>query len=677
MNDVTAVFHPRSIAIIGASHHKEKVGHQVLRNLKSAEAKYTLFPINPTSSTILGIKAFPDLSVVTEVIDVVIIATPAATVMKLIDQVIDRNLHADKNQKVKAVIVITAGFAELGQEGKEIQNIISAKLKLAGILLLGPNTLGILNPHTHLNASFAQHDIPQGNLGVISQSGAILTALFDAFQSEHCGISFAVSLGNKAGLNENDFLEYAEHDPHTEAILLYLESFTDLPIFFELASRISKKKPIIILKGGTSERGQQASGSHTAALATNQVLLKAAALQMGFTLVENLEEFVHVATFLAKHHQLPEHVLVMTNAGGPAVNTIDELAKANVALAEWSSTSLPELKDVLPNIPAHNPLDLLGDASPERFRLALQIAQRDVNIEAVVVLVTPQAMTDIPGIAEVLIQHKGRKPIFASFIGGEHLEKTRQHLRSQGIFCAPFPNEVVDVLKLMRKICQTKYKKDVFTPVKRMPAVNNPVAPNISTVFELLGQYHFRLPRYSLITQHNIESLSSLHYPLFAKTANLALLHKKQVGGVYGVVNTPSEAEKAFYALNKFSDEVLYQEVLEIEHEILLGAVNDPQFGLYMTIGLGGSYTNLIADRVYIFLPATKTQLKAAWMETKAFQAIKATPQLTDEVFANMVSMQTLLTEHPEVMSMEVNPLVVNQDGIWAADIKMLTQMVK
>jgi acyl-CoA synthetase (NDP forming) len=672
----------QSIAVIGASNKHQKVGHQIFRNLittsRESGKKKKLYPIHPTSASILEHKAYPRITDVSAVIDMVIIVTPAVTIPPLIDEIITRNKKFADKEKVKAVVIISAGFAETNKEGRDTQHIISTKLKLAGIHLLGPNSLGFIAPAQGLNASFAQNHIPAGNLGIISQSGAMLTALFNSLENNGNGISFAVSLGNKADLNENDCLEFALDDPHTEVVVMYLESFAHLPSFFELTSRISKKKPVLLLKGGTSEQGQQASASHTAALATSQVLLQAAADQMGFCLVNNLEELTNLGFFLAHHRRAPSNVMVITNAGGPAVNTIDELSRVGVKLADWSTQGKDDLNRILPNIPAHNPLDLLGDASPDSFKNAISIAQHDLEIESILTIITPQSVTDIPGTVAQLINKKGKKPLFVALIGGEQLGRYRDELRKHKIFCTTFPNDIVAMMKYLQQIHHFQYRKDQFyfshphTPIfspKIYPQkliVKNQV-PSYQETAALLERNGIKIPAYKILTKNDFNQLKNLKYPMFAKTANLSLVHKQKIGAVYGKVDSPQEAQKAIEQLTTFGNQVLFQETLDIDQEVLVGVENDEQFGLYMTVGLGGSYTNLLADRSYIFLPASREQFTSGWQQTKAAQAVKRNAAIIDI----LEKIQKLVMQNSWVKNIEINPLVINQDGIWAADIKI------
>lgn len=669
-------FSASSIAVIGASNNRVKVGHQILRNLLRENMNHhepkKLFPVNPSSSSILGLPAFPSITAITTPVELVIIVTPMPTVKSLVDEITERNTRFSVRDRVKSVIIISAGFAETSEAGGQLQTEISLKLQAAGIHLLGPNTLGIIHPSSHLNASFAQSDIPEGNLGIISQSGAMLTAIFHALKDRQAGVSFAISLGNKAGVNENDCLEYALHDHQTRAVIMYLESFSDLPQFFELCSQLRLQKPVLLLKGGTSSRGQTASASHTAALATNQVLLEAASQQMGFTLVKTIEELMNVSFFLAQHRQLPENVMVITNAGGPAVTTIDALSAAQVPLASWSKASHAEFDDLLPGFKPSNPLDLLGDASPERFRAAIQIARTDAQVDSMLVIVTPQAVTDLEGTVQTLIDQRGRKPLFVALMGGDHLEKLRHKLRENQIVCSAFPNDLVESLHVLHQLSRQKYGNETFMgSAIHAKSVSQLKPPNLREAFQLLASHGFQLPKYSIINQADFARWPQLTYPLFAKTANLSLLHKKELGAVYGVVNTPEEARLAYQTLQKFGNDVLFQEVIIAQHELLLGIENDPQFGLYLSIGLGGSYTNILADRVYIFLPATKKKLISLWQMTKAYQALKNDRAICDLVVDQMVNLQKLIMKNPWIRSVEINPLAIGNGQVLAADVKL------
>jgi len=473
-------------------------------------------------------------------------------------------------------------------------------------------------------------------------------------------------------LSENDCLEYAANDPQTRVIALYLESFSDIPHFFELVSSISKKKPIIVLKGGTSQRGQAASASHTAALATNQILLAAAAKQMGFVLVSTIEELINTVFFLSRHQYLIRNAMIITNAGGPAVNTIDRLTEENVDLAIWSKFSLNELDRLIPHMPIHNPFDLLGDASPERYKFAVQVAQRDPEIDSILVIITPQAVTDIPAIVEQLILLKGKKPILVSLMGGDHLEKSRDKLRQSGFTCTDFPNDLVNILQFTRKVTDSHFTKKRFitSSVHNSQLVLKSSAPTLTNVFSLLEEHGLKVPKFEIITEDTFPDLQKMKFPVFAKTANLNIQHKKAVGALFGKVESVDEAEKAYKHLVQFGPEVLFQVEIDMDVELLIGIENDLQFGLYLSIGLGGSHSNILADRAYVFLPANKEELISAWEETKAAKILTKN-HMSEQVIETMITLQKIVMKNPWIKSIEINPLAINSRGVWVADVKL------
>lgn len=664
-------FSPNSVAVIGASREPAKVGHQILKNLLGYK-KGKVFPVNPLARSILSTPVFQSLSSIPGEVELAIIAIPAPVVHSVIDECIEK--------KVKAVVIITAGFAEMSKQGKKAQEEIVEKLRSHDIQLLGPNSLGFLFPRNNLNASFADQKIEAGSIALISQSGAMLTALFTEMESNHVGCSVAISLGNKAGISEVEILEWAGKDSDTKTIGLYLESFTDLPKFFALSSQISKQKPIIVLKGGRSKRGQSASVSHTAALATNDELLKAAAQQAGFVMVDTVEEFMQTVFFLEQYKTQPENTMIITNAGGPGVNTVDVGEMKKLGLAKWANSSIERIQEEYPQIHVANPLDVIGDATAERFEFAIAQAQRDQNIDSILVIITQQAVTNIPQIIKMLLNIKGKKPVCVALIGGERFAKERQKLNDAGIFTTEYPNEVVDVFAIVQRTAQAKYISEKFEPapikIDTSEHATTMYSTSIDLTFQLLGKYGLKTPIYSVITYQDFTQ--NVHLPSYAKTANLSLAHKKDIGAVYGIVNTREDVKKSYAQLKKFGNAVLYQEIIQADLELLMGANRDPQFGLYLAIGLGGSWTNVLSDRAYAFLPTSRKVLRKKLQQTKAFEALQKLSKEYDqdvlgEVLTTMSSLQKLMREHPEIQELEINPLMINKKGIWVADVKVKT----
>lgn len=666
----------KSWAVIGASRDRSKVGHQIFRNLLTNK-KLDTFPVNPSAQQLLKHTVYRSILDIPASVDVAVVVVPAAWVAAVIDECIEK--------KVKGVIIISTGFAETSKSGKQLQLQLTDRLNEAGIPLIGPNSLGVLFPHQGINATFAGDQIEAGHLGLISQSGAMLTALFSHLESSPAGCSFALSLGNKAGLTEVDGLRYAANDLQTKVIACYLESLSSLPEFFALASQITLEKPIIVLKGGRSRKGQKATVSHTAALATNYELLKAASRQMGFVLVDTIEELIQSALFLEQQRDLPENVMILTNAGGPGVNTTDLFEQARVTLTNWSDHSLRAFAHEFPQLKPGNPFDLLGDANTDRFRFALRQAQRDMNVDAIHLVITQQAVTDIAEIVKMIGQEKGKKPILVSLIGGDGLEPFRQKLRTQQITAMTYPNQVTAILRVTQLSRLAKYQRSMFTPNKDKGPTDVPatratsgqtplIQPNITEAFHLLQRAGLQVPKFQTVV--GVSDVKVLQLPAFAKTSNLSVKHKKKLGAIYGIVNNQAEARMAYHQLKKFGNEVLFQSLIEIDVEILLGAQRDPQFGPYLTFGLGGSQTNILKDRSYVFLPATKSYIASVFRSTLAYELVKVYDtengtHLLDQLLAYFVQFQRVMLEHPEIVELEINPLVINSQGIWAADVKM------
>lgn len=684
-----ALLNPTTIAVIGVSKEPQKVGHQIFINLQ--QFPHSVIPIHPKHQKILGKKAYPDILSVPASIDLAIITTPKALVEDLVYQCVDK--------KVKAIIIISAGFAETNKSGLRLQTKIAQICARNHILLLGPNTLGAINPRAKLNASFAPTHVPVGDIAVISQSGAMLTTIFSQLVSRNIGSSFAVSLGNSAGITVLDALDHAHHDSHTAMIALYLESIPNIPRFFAKCKEISKHKPILLLKGGTTSQGARASLSHTAALATDHRLILEGQYQFGYTCVETLEQFFETTFFL---HSLihkpqfggtfPKNLLIVTNAGGPGVNATDLAAKADLELASWSQTSLRALARSVPRISPSNPTDLLGDASTKDVQTVLEIAHDDPLVEAILLILTRQSVTDIPAITHAIIDlfPKLHTPLIVALMGGKEEYRYLQKLRQAGITTVEYPNEGVEIFscsnhvrraqlvdrsaKLMEELKQSLSGYLPGEPErKKFPLKTN----ELSSVYLLLEAYGFTLPRAAIVKScSQLDELDALDparvYPLFAKTANLKLKHKAVLGAVIGNIQNKEEAVQAYERLKKFGPSVLFQEVITDASEVILGYRDDPEFGKFIAVGMGGSLTNILEDRAYIFLPASSKEIRQAFRRTKLHASMS-----TEERSLILLCLERLLAvamEHPEIAELEINPLMLANHQAFVTDVKVELQ---
>lgn len=679
---LSALLNPSSVAVVGVSLDPDKVGHQIFVNLSSFAGK--IFPVNPKHKKILGHPCFDSLLSIPHDIDLVVIATPVVAVETVVDQCVDK--------KVKAVIIISSGFAETGTAGELLQQRIAEKLAAHHILLLGPNTLGVISPRVKLNASFAPKAISEGHIALISQSGATLTAIFSEFESRRVGCSFAVSLGNKAGLTETEVLLHAASDPETKVIALYLESLSDARKFISLTKKISLTKPVILLKGGTTSAGRQASLSHTAALATSVVLLQEASYQAGFVLVETIEQFFEsiffVDTVLTKTKRFPQNLMVLTNAGGPAVNAIDLADKSNLKLAVWSESSRGKFARELPRVVPDNPTDLLGDASVDDIRLALEFMEEDKGVDSALLILTPQAVTDMPGITKMLLSFPQKKPLVVALMGGENQHEFVAALRTRGIPTTEYANEGIEMFALLSQVARSQQVDRSEVLMKQLESVLTEAEPKkitdrrrmplltgeLEESYILLENYGFTLPRCAIASSlQDVSRIGKLDadrvFPLIAKTANLKLKHKAVVGGVIKDIKDLKTAKAAYSQLQRFGERVLFQEIITDATELILGGKRDPQFGPFLAVGLGGSLTNVLADRSYVFLPASGREIRRCLNRTKAYQTLS--PDQRSLAAISLERLARIFAEHPEIQELEINPLMLTKDKAYVADVKL------
>jgi acetyltransferase len=651
------LFNAKSFAVLGASTDESKVGHQILKNL-SLNTNLTLYPVNLKGGTILGHQVYTHLSKTPTVPDVVIISIPA----QFVDSIIDECIQV----KTKAVILISAGFAEMGETGANLQSKIVDKLAAANILLLGPNSMGYLSPHKEIFATFGPGDVNPGSITVISQSGAMLSALFDEYNSSGVGISAAFSLGNRVGIAEHDCLEYALNDDQTKVIAIYLESISDPQKLLSTLVSNKHKKPIYLLKGGTTVEGRVAAVSHTAALATSEVLLSSLCHQTGIVQVANFEQLVRASIAASLSHYLPENVMIVTNAGGPAVVLTDEIASAGIPLHTLSLRTGASLKESLPGLKLGNPLDLLGDATPDSFKHAINTLYADSEIDVVAVIITKQAVTDLDAITAVLSRKKGKHIVFICIAGGDDLEIYRTKLKSAGLIVTRYPNEIAETLNLLYQAKKFDTKNiSLYSPQK----LNLSYPVSYLDTLRLLESSGLKTPVAKIINRESeLNTLSTLGYPLITKTTNLEIKHKGKIGAIMVDLIGKSECLAAYTKLKQWGSSVVFQEKIKSGHEVLLGAHKDPIWGWYIALGLGGSLSDTYDDRVYIFLPAGEAVIKSALARTKLSSLLN--PLQTKLLITGIIKFQNLVLSVPKLTELEINPLFITDKGLIAADLK-------
>ena len=439
------IFNPKSVAVIGASEKPGSVGRTLLWNLISNPFGGTVYPINPKRNSILGIKAYPSLDAISDPIDLAIIATPAPTVSEIV--------KSCTRKGVKGAIIISAGFKEIGEAGIALEQEIKAEAQAHQLRIIGPNCLGVMNPHSGLNATFGSAMALPGNVGFISQSGALCTSILDWSFRENVGFSAFVSIGSMLDVNWGDLIDYLGDDPNTHSIVIYMESIGEARSFLSAAREVALTKPIIVIKSGRTSAAAAAAASHTGALAGSDDVLDAAFRRCGVLRVETIDDLFNLSEILAKQPRPQGNRLtILTNAGGPGVLATDALIRRGGQLAELAPATITALNECLPTHWSHgNPIDILGDADPKRYKSAIEVVATDPNSDGLLVILTPQAMTNPTAIAETLCQfsHLKGKPLLASWMGGNSVEAGEKLLNEANIFTFPYPDTAAQVFNLI------------------------------------------------------------------------------------------------------------------------------------------------------------------------------------------------------------------------------------
>ncbi|MEM1588306.1 MAG: acetate--CoA ligase family protein [Candidatus Bathyarchaeia archaeon] len=696
-----AFFNPSSIAIIGASREPEKVGHKVLKNLIEAGYKGRIYPINPQASEIMGLKCYKSVLEAPESIDLAIIVVPARIVLKVAEECGEKG--------VKGLIVISAGFSETGKEGALLEEQLVKICKKYGMKLQGPNCLGIINTRMNINASFASATPTPGTVGFISQSGALGSTILNWALENRVGFTSFISLGNEADLEVSDFLEALGEDEETKVIALYIEGVKDGRKFIRIAKEVSKKKPILALKAGVTEVGVKAVASHTGSLAGSEAAFSAAFKKAGILRVSSLEELFNlILAFESQPIPKGNNVLIITNGGGPGILAADACEKCGLNLPLLEESLVKTLRE---NLPSHasfsNPLDVLGDADEKRYFLALQAGLKSKKINALIIIVTPQAMTPAEKIAETIIKIKTQnfeKPILTSFMGFKNESNPLKILKENNIPNYYFPEATAYVLKTMyeyyvilnspkeepEKIFDLKHEeiKNIIMKVK----LEERTVLTIDEALEVAKAANIPTPKAAVAKnlEEAIKVASEVGYPLTMKIISPEIIHKTDVGGVILNIKTPEEVKRAYEKIITQSKlfipqakilGVLLQKMAHIGKEVIVGAVRDHVFGPLVMFGLGGIYVNFLKDVSYRLCPLTRLEAKEMIEETKAYillKGVRGEKSADIDALINVIlRISNLMSEFEEIMEIEVNPLVVYEEkkGCTGLDVKVTVKI--
>jgi acetyltransferase len=708
LNPLDAIFAPKTVAVIGASEKPGSVGRNLLWNLITNPFGGTVFPINPQHSSILGIKAYSTIFDVPEKIDLAVIATPASTVPKIIADGVDAG--------IKGAIIISAGFKEVGAKGLALEQEILQQAHRGKIKIIGPNCLGLMNPISGLNATFASKMALPGTVGFISQSGALCTSVLDWSLQENVGFSAFISIGSMLDIGWGDLIYYLGDDPHTKSIVIYMESIGDARSFLSAAREVALTKPIIVIKAGRTTAAAKAAASHTGALTGNDAVLDAAFRRCGVLRVNSISDLFDMSEVLAKQPR-PQgsRLTILTNAGGPGVLATDTLIENGGELAAISPEIMSSLNEILPPQWSHNnPIDILGDADPQRYKKALEIITKDPNSDGLLVILTPQAMTDPTQIAEQLkpyVQMSG-KPILASWMGGADVAAGQQILNRQGIPTYAYPDTAARVFSYMWK---SSYNlRGIYeTPVlptftcdantRNCSIVENIIQAaktakrTILTEFEskeILAAYGIPVVAGCIAESADkaVECAENLGYPVVLKLYSQTITHKTDVGGVQLNLQNAESVKLAYQNIEtsvkqkaKAADflGVTVQPMIKTDgYELIIGSSLDPQFGPVLLFGAGGQLVEVFQDSS-IALPPLNTTLARRMMEQtkiyKALQGVRGRKSIDIAALEQlMVEFSQLVVEQPGIKEIDINPLLaipptpIHPGGLIALDARIV-----
>jgi acetyltransferase len=697
-NPLDKIFAPKSVALIGATEKHGTVGRTILWNLISSPFGGTIYPINPNRPSVLGIKAYPSIAAVPEQVDLAVFCTPAPSIPGLIKECVDMG--------VPGAIVISAGFKEIGPEGAALEAQIMEHARKGNMRLIGPNCLGLMNPHTGLNATFAADIAKPGNVGFISQSGALCTAVLDWSFRENVGFSAFVSVGSMLDVDWGDLIYYLGDDPKTNSIVIYMETIGDARSFLSAAREVAQTKPIIVIKPGRTASAAKAAASHTGSLTGSDDVLEAAFKRCGVLRVNDISDLFDMAETLA-HQPRPNgpRLTILTNAGGPGVLATDSLIMSGGELTEISAETMETLNKFLPTVWSHNnPIDVIGDAGPDRYAKSLEVAAADPNSDGLLVILTPQAMTECTKTAEALVPyaHSTGKPVLASWMGGQNVDQGIAILGKAGIPTFEYPDTATRVFTYMWKsaynlqgIYETPSMSETIAPdrakAEQMLEAVRESGRTILTEVEskqLLAAYGLPIVE-TVIARTEAEAVKAADtfgYPVVLKIYSETITHKTDVGGVQLNLKNADAVRSAYQLIENAVREkvgiehfqgVSVQPMIKLEgYEIIIGASIDPQFGPVLLFGSGGQLVEVYKDRSLALPPLNSTLARRMMEQTTIYKALKGVrgrrPIDLDALAQVMVRFSELVVEQRWIKEIDINPMLVTPDRIIALDARVV-----
>jgi len=701
MDKLDAIFSPESVAVVGASTTPGKVGHDIFANILRGGFTGTLYPVNPNARSILSVRAYPNIREIPDAVDLGIIILPPKLALNAVAEAIEKG--------IKGVVIVSAGFREVGGEGREIEDRIFALCKEAGIRLIGPNCLGVINPlpAVRLNASFSARMPAAGNISFISQSGALCTAVLDFAADREFGFSKFISIGNKADVDELDLLRYLHEDIDTEVIMIYLEELRRGPEFIEAVKEITsgdrRPTPVLVIKSGRTSAGAMAAASHTGALAGTEAVYDAIFQQAGMIRVDSIDELFDFATAFAYRNEnelgklrrkVPSgnRVAIVTNAGGPGIVATDMTVSSGLVLAKFKEETTEALASHLPfTANVHNPVDVIGDAAQDRYENALGAVIKDEGVDGALVILTPQSMTNVLGTAEAIVRiaRRSHKPILSCFMGIIDVSAGVKYLQEHGIPVFRFPENAAKAFGALYRYSNWLNRQHLaqFSLKTDKACAQQLIADSLSAGKTRLGEldgsellkcYGFDvLPvRLAANEEDAVGFAEEMSFPVVMKIVSEQILHKSDAGGVVVGIENPESVKKAYNQImagaKKYNPDavikgVLVEKMATAGVEVILGMNRYPVFGPLLMCGLGGIFVELFQDVVFRLAPIQRNEARRMVRSIrgyKLFKGFRGKPKADIESIEKaMVRLSEMVMNHPEISEMDINPLLVHPEG--------------
>jgi len=694
------IFSPQSVAVVGASTTPGKVGHDIFANILKGGYRGILYPVNPNAKSVLSVRAYPNILDIPDDVDLAIIILPPRIALKAIQEAIEKG--------VKGVVIVSAGFREVGGEGLEIENQIVSICKKAGVRVVGPNCLGVINPlsSVSLNASFSKRMPKSGNISFISQSGALCTAVLDFAADRDFGFAKFISIGNKADVDELDLLRYMHNDEDTKVIMIYLEELRKGQEFVESVKEITsgdKPTPILVIKSGRTAAGARAAASHTGALAGSEAVYDAIFKQAGIIRVDSIDElFDYAIAFAYKNvsetgkfsRKVPNgnQVAIVTNAGGPGIVATDMTVSSGLKLAKFHEETIEALESHLPlTANLHNPVDIIGDAAQDRYENALSSVVKDDGVDGALVILTPQSMTNALGTAEAIVRidRHTHKPILCCFMGIFDVSSGVKYLQEHGIPVFKFPENAAKAFGALYRYSNwlnrqhlaqftLKHNKERAAEIIENSLVAGKTYLSELDGLELLKCYGFNILLAQIAKNENeaIEIAENMSFPVAMKIISPQIQHKSDANGVILRLDSKEKIKQAFKKLierakqfnpNAVIEGILVQKMSQPGDEVILGVNRYPGFGPLLMAGLGGIYVELFKDVVFRLAPIKRNEARRMILGIKGyniFKGFRGRPKSDIKTLEkSVVSLSDMVMNHPEIVEMDINPLMVHEEG--------------